>query len=655
MKNSSVSCPAHLLLFCSPLLFLFDGKTVSAAPHSAVDPLSLEYKGTAFLLLGGFFLLLVFSCCIAWAVLSRRQRRIVEKQLEACRNELETMRHSLVQLEESALSMNALVHGILNAIPDMIFFKDAEGRYRLCNQAFSRYTGYPEEEILGKNDRELFAHLADDSELYNAMDKRAVETGKPCSNEEEITYPDGAKRLMETIKTPYYNSRGTLLGVIATTRDITERKKTEESLRQARQEAEQANRAKSDFLANMSHEIRTPLNGILGLCYLASRQQCPPELREYVRKIEYSSQQLMGVINGILDFSKIEAGRMTLESVPFRLKEVLNNTLTLLKPGAEKQKIDLCCELDPQLPEKIVGDSLRLQQIMLNLAGNAIKFTASGGVALSLTLGRAANAIREEMTGPENVEDRPLQAHPTTSPHSSPKPFSYQDAFLKILVEDTGIGMDKAMLSNIFTPFSQAEKSTTRRYGGTGLGLSITKNLVMLMGGQIAVFSTPEQGTTFCVELPLICPETMESTEKKQPSTDRIAEAGLQGIRVLLAEDNTINQLIIREILELHGAEVDTVANGREALKRALAVPHDILLMDIQMPEMDGIESARQLRKNPALDATPILALSACALEWEQKESLSAGMQAHITKPVDPEQLCAAIAFWVETFRKPFH
>ncbi len=310
---------------------------------------------------------------------------------------------------------------------------------------------------------------------------------------------------MEAVKTPYFSDSGELVGLIGIARDITERKKTEDNLRQARREAEQASQAKSDFLANMSHEIRTPMNGILGLCYLACREECSPELWEYLLKIEGSAKRLMGVINDILDFSKIEAGRMTIERTRFRLRDIVENVLTLLRPGAEVKGVELCCETAPELPEHFGGDLLRVQQILLNLGGNAVKFTATGGVLFSFSW------LQKEGQGA-----------------------------VEIVVEDTGIGMDQASLGRLFLPFSQADTSTTRRYGGTGLGLASSRDLVELTGGAITVAGKTGRGAQFVVRLPLSVadPPNMPKAEDSTISdTDAAVSAeALQGVRILLAE-----------------------------------------------------------------------------------------------------------------------
>ena len=379
--------------------------------------------------------------------------------------------------------------------------------------------------------------------------------------------------------------------------DITERK--------ALAVAEAANLAQRDFLSRMSHELRTPMNGVLGMARLAMQADPPPAQLEYLKKIQSSASLLLGIINDILDFSRIEAGKLTVEKRAFSLRVMVENVRELIMARVEEKNLEFNVVIADSVPEYAVGDELRLSQVLLNLLGNAVKFTLQGSVVLEM--------------------------HATSLPEGRLR--------LECSVKDSGIGMDQKQQSALFNPFSQGDSSTSREFGGTGLGLSISKALVELMGGSVGVSSAPGQGSTFSFSVEL---DPVDGTPESNEEKERLwADARYDGFQFLLVEDNAINQEIAAAFLSELGAQVDIADNGEEGVAAFLAKDYALIFMDMRMPIMDGLEATRHIRASGKHDAAsvPIIAMTANAMREDREASEAAGMNGHIAKPIDLNEL----------------
>jgi two-component system, sensor histidine kinase and response regulator len=649
----------------------------------------------------------------------------------------------------------ALMSALINSIPDIISYRDPQGVFLGCNDAFSRLRGRSADDLIGHTAEELFDSYR--AQVIRTRDEEVLNTLQQATLEECVTYPDGTEVMLETVRSPLRDEKGNVMGILAIGRDVTERRKAEEEIRRAKELAEEATQMKTDFLANMSHEIRTPMNAIIGMSHLALKTDMTPRQRDYITKVQASGQHLLGIINDILDFSKVEAGKLTIEQTDFELETLMENVANLISEKSTAKGLELVFDISPEVPRRLVGDSLRIGQILINYANNAVKYTEKGEVVI---------AARVQEQGPNDV-------------------------LLHFSVTDTGIGLTEEQQGRLFQSFQQADTSTTRKYGGTGLGLAISKNLAQLMGGEVGVQSQFGHGSTFWFTMragisqglsrdllpvpdmrnrralvvddsdsaravltdmlegmtftvvqapsgwaaieavrqaahrgepfdivyldwrmpemdgietarrlkqldiaqpPFIVMATAHGREEVlkhaesvgienvlikpiNPSmlfdttvdalNGQIAEsrqlggllvparvderlAAVKGARILLVEDNDVNQLVASEILQDAGFVVEIADNGQLGLDMVQRHSYDLVLMDMQMPVMDGVTATLEIRKLARYNALPIVAMTANAMQRDRERCLAAGMNDFVTKPINPDELCAVLLKWIK-------
>ncbi|MCP4700597.1 MAG: response regulator [Gammaproteobacteria bacterium] len=519
-----------------------------------------------------------------------------------------------MQAEEALRESREQLYGILNNSSTVVFLKDLAGKYLFINKRYEELFHILNKDILGKTDHELFPK--EFADIFIKNDQQAVKNSAVIKTEEIVPQQDGLHTYIST-KFPLYSAEGDIYAVCGMATDITERKQMEEELKTAKQQAEAASRTKGEFLANMSHEIRTPLNALTGMAHLALKTELDPKQRHYLGRIDESAHTLLEVINDILDFSKIEAGKLELESVEFHLSEILDRVLTLLGMQMEEKGLKLRFDTGMDVPCRLTGDSLRLTQMLVNLTNNALKFTEQGEVSIT-------------------TEMLEIQAN---------------QVVLRFSVRDSGIGISLEKQVGLFDAFTQADGSTTRKFGGSGLGLTICKRFAEMMGGKIGVESEPGKGSTFHFTARFghqTGPVQMrtESCCERMPATD--GSTAIRGARILVAEDNLINQEVACEILESAGLAAEVADNGKKAVEMAGHGEFDAVLMDVQMPEMDGYDAARRIREIPQCRELPIIAVTAHAFAGDRERCLAAGMNDYVTKPIESEQLFAVLGKWMK-------
>jgi two-component system, sensor histidine kinase and response regulator len=510
----------------------------------------------------------------------------------------------IAQLEEQLHRQQGTIAALIDSIPDPMFYKDTQGVYVGCNHAFAEMMGKARGQIIGHTINDFRNEKA--AAVVTARDREVLSTHRKNSFEAWIDYADGRRLLFDIVRTPLWDPHGRLIGILGLARDITQRKRAEEALQLAKEAAEASTRAKAEFLANMSHEIRTPMNAVIGLARLALKTDLDDRQRDYIRKLQSSGQHLLGIINDILDFSKVEAGKLDLESADFAIQEVLDTTATLVGGKCQDKGLELVFEVGPDVPPHIVGDPLRLGQILSNYANNAIKFTAAGSVMISVDVAQRTGA----------------------------------DALLRFRVRDTGIGLSKEQIGTLFQSFAQADATTTRKFGGTGLGLAISKRLAGLMGGEVGVESIPGQGSTFWFTAKVGI-GTGTGTAAQDPAADA-ETARFPGARVLLVEDNDINQMVACEVLQDMGIIVDIAEDGTQAVEKVRQQRYDLVFMDMQMPVMDGVTATRRIRASGEI-SIPIVAMTANALVEDHRRCAEAGMDDVVTKPIELDQLVTVL------------
>ncbi|BCS55625.1 ATP-binding protein [Geobacter sp. SVR] len=503
---------------------------------------------------------------------------------------------------------------------DLLCITDMEGHFRRLNASWEGALGYLRSELIGKA---FIDFVHDDDRAATLAVMADLSADRPIMNfVNRYRCKDGSHRWLEWCSTPYQNRL-----IYAVARDITELKQNQHELAQRTAEAEAANRAKSEFLANMSHEIRTPMNAILGLTRLVLESELAPRQKELLGKVHSSSGALMGILNDILDYSKIEAGRLDIEHLPMDIGEIVKDSAELFRVRIDEKGLGVLIEIDPELPEMVLGDPLRLAQVFNNLIGNAVKFTEQGEIHIK-------------------VEQARVEGGAVT---------------VRCAVRDTGIGLCKEQSDRLFQAFTQADGTITRKYGGTGLGLAICRDLVRLMGGEIQVSSIEGQGATFTFEIQVEkVPPGPRTSGRHLPAArgqisagsvaapDGAGAAELRGIRILLVENNRINQEVAAEFLKRRGAAVTLAEHGAEALELIRTHDFDGVLMDLHMPIMDGLEATRRIRALRGDAAPPIIAMTAAVMQDDRERCAMAGLVDFVAKPINPDELMAVLKKWLK-------
>ncbi|MDQ3302229.1 MAG: PAS domain S-box protein, partial [Actinomycetota bacterium] len=586
---------------------LLEGRAVELRPLDAAkfrDAFAFETK------LGALFMIPLF-------VRGQFEGRIVIASDSALLNEikyaLETLGSQVaLALERADLIENLYLRqseerfrSLIQNSSDITMIRDENGTISYVSPAIERVLGHKPEEFVEQNSLS-FVHPDDVVRVQSFVADILSRPGASSSIELRIRHADGSWRHVES---HYNNLLGdpTVSGVVINARDVTERRRSRQALERAREAAEGANRAKSDFLANMSHEIRTPMNGVIGMIELLMDTPLDPEQRDYARTVKLSGENLLTIINDILDFSKIEAGKMRIETIDFDLRTVVEDVVGLLAERARKKGLELASLVEYDVPTALRGDPGRVRQILTNLLGNAIKFTDEGEVVLKIELA-------------EDLDD---------------------SVKIQFSISDTGIGMSVEQQRRLFQSFTQADTSTTRKYGGTGLGLAISKQLVDIMGGDIDVESAPGAGSTFCF--------TLRFVRQSGPAAPRNPVGDLAGLKVLVVDDNELDRNILHKQLSSWGIENDVSEDAWSALEKLRAAvgigkPYDIVVLDMRMLEMDGMQLSQRIKDDSTISSTRLVLLTSTGGQGDVEKSRQSGIEAYLTKPVRQYELYDALA-----------
>lgn len=515
---------------------------------------------------------------------------------------------------ESRLHESELLYkNITDHISDIVIKYDRAGKIEYVSPSLGNYINKPER-LIGKTIHKVFPRADGRRPALEALEREAP-IPKGAMNEWAFARPDGDVMWLQSNPLPVYDQDGIAKGIVTVVRDVTERKKLEAELLRKSKQAEAAASAKAEFLANMSHEIRTPLTSVLGYAGLLRKQRDLSEkAKTYAERIDRSGEALLAIVNNILDFSKLEAGRIELKLRNVCLRDLLSTVVEIVRPTSDEKGLALELLVDDQVPEAVLADGDRLRQVLLNLLGNAVKFTEKGGISISARLAGAGDKLRVE-------------------------------------VQDTGPGIPEEVSHRLFQRFSQLDMSTTREHGGSGLGLAISKGLIQMMDGTIGFRSKPGHGATFFFEMPFLGAQEAISAG---PTTEGLGVP--PATRVLLVDDLAVNRELVIALLEPFDLEIVEAANGLEAVEACDRESFSVVLMDLQMPKMDGLEATRIIRTRMNRNATtPILALSANVMEGHLEACRAVGMNDHIAKPINPVELLTKLGAWADEGRSPPH
>lgn len=552
-----------------------------------------------------------------------------ELELRTSRDELEQhvarRTAELREAKDAAERLKEHFQLLLDSTGEGIYGIDNHGICTFANIAAAKLVGHAVEQMIGRDMHQLIhykhqdgsPHLVSECPIY-----RSVRTEQCCRVHEDTFWTGDGRALPVQYSSYPMRDRNRVIGAVIAFSDISERKLVESELRRAKELAERASQTKSEFLARMSHEMRTPLNGVVGMIDQLLHTDLTELQNRYTALARSAAESMIVVINDILDFSKIEAGRVEIESVEFDLRRAIGDLIELFAPIAAKKHLTLAASLSDEVPPCVAGDSNRIRQVFTNLIGNAIKFTSKGSVGVRLSL-MAREADR---------------------------------CVIYAEVVDTGMGIPEDRLDHLFKSFSQLDSSITRQFGGTGLGLAICRRLVELMGGKIGVRSEPGVGSTFWITVPLVIAavrtESCESRLRQSSATEKQREGSnidaIRGLHLLVAEDNEMNQFVTQETLKRAGCTCDIAPDGASAVEAFREKAYAAILMDCQMPDVDGMEATRRIRKIeascPGSSRIPIIALTAEAITGDREKCLASGMDGYVSKPIDAAALFAQIA-----------